>query len=299
MNDLDGFLAARRVAIFGLGLMGGSLALALRGRVARLLAVDPDPDTRALALERRIVDQIAADPREILSQADVIILAAPVKVILEHIQLLGDLVRGSLKKKEAEQVERTIVLDLGSTKREIVAAMETLPDRFDPLGGHPMCGKETSGLAHAEAEIYRGAAFAFTPLERTSPQGRTFAEALAAAVGAAPLWIDPITHDRWVAFTSHLPYLLANALVGITPLEAAPLVGPGFRSTSRLAANGTKRLAVMLDILQTNRQPLLEALHQYQNQVDEIEKLLVEGDLDRLADLLLAAGRRHSALTSL
>jgi prephenate dehydrogenase len=257
MKDPNSFFTGQRVAIIGLGLMGGSLALALRGHVAELLAADPDPATRLLARECRIVDQIVADPVEIISLADVIILAAPVRAILSHIHLLGDMTRHSQRLKDPQPPVTPIVLDLGSTKQEIVEAMETLPENFDPLGGHPMCGKEFSGLENADAAIYRGATFAFTPLERTSPRAHTFAEALADAVGALPLWIDPASHDRWVAATSHLPYLLANALAGVTPVEAAPLIGPGFRSTSRLAPTP---LSVMMDILRTNRQPVLEAL---------------------------------------
>jgi prephenate dehydrogenase len=312
MNDPDGFdgkdhrLAAQRVAILGLGLMGGSLALALRDRVAELLAIDPDPATRTLALERRIVDRISADLGEMIDQADVIILAAPVRVILEHIQLLGDYTRrcgnaalpsdGCHRTQQMDRPKQPgsiIVLDLGSTKQAIVEAMKTLPDPFDPVGGHPMCGKETSGLAHADAELYRGATFAFTSLERTSPRARAFAEVLATAVGAVPLWIDPAAHDRWVAVTSHLPYLLANALAGVTPAEAAPLIGPGFRSTSRLAPAS---LPVMLDILRTNRQPVLEALHRYQSQVEVFEKYLAEGDFTGLSSLLAAGARRHQSL---
>jgi prephenate dehydrogenase len=293
MNDPDSFLADQRVAIIGLGLMGGSLALALRGRVAELLAADPDPATRILARERRIVDQIVADPVEIISLADVIILAAPVRAILSHIHLLGDTARHSQRLKEPQPPASPIVLDLGSTKQEIVEAMKTLPENFDPLGGHPMCGKETSGLAYAEAEIYRGATFAFTPLERTSPRAHIFAEALADAVGAVPLWIDPATHDRWVAVTSHLPYLLANALAGITPAEAAPLIGSGFRSTSRLAPAS---LPVMLDILRTNRPLVLEVLQRFQSQVEGIEKSLAEGDFSELSSLLADGARRHQSL---
>jgi prephenate dehydrogenase len=293
MNDPDSFLAGRRVAIIGLGLMGGSLALALRGRVAELLAADPDPATRMLARERRIVDQIVADPVEIISLADVIILAAPVCVILSHIHLLGDMARNSQRLKDPQPPVSPIVLDLGSTKQEIVEAMKTLPENFDPVGGHPMCGKEISGLAHADADIFRGATFAFTLLERTGPRAHIFAEALADAVGAVPLWIDPVTHDHWVAATSHLPYLLANALAGVTPAEAAPLIGPGFRSTSRLAPAS---LSVMLDILRTNRQPVLEALQRFQTQVEGIEKSLAEGDFTELSHLLADGTRRYQSL---
>lgn len=294
MNDPEGFFASRRVAILGLGLMGGSLALALRGRVAELLAADPDPATRALALEHHVVDRIAAHPLDIVHQADVIILAAPVQVILEHIRLLGDQYRPSPQLAGSHGPGSTIVLDLGSTKQAIVEAMKTLPEAFDPLGAHPMCGKETSGLAHADAAIFRGASFVFTPLERTSPRARSFAGRLAAVVGAAPFWIDPAAHDRWVAATSHLPYLLANALAGITPLETAPLIGPGFRSTSRLAPAS---LAVMLDILRTNRQPVLEALQRYQRQVEVMESYLAEGDLSALSGLLADGARRYQLLT--
>jgi prephenate dehydrogenase len=284
--DPDGFFSTRRIAILGLGLMGGSLALALRGHVAGLSAVDPDPATRTLAIENGIVDRIAADPGEILDQADVIVLAAPVEAILEHIRFLGGWGGHS-------RPDGIIVLDLGSTKQAIVEAMQSLPEGFDPLGGHPMCGKETSGLAHAEADLYRGATFAFTPLERTSPLARAFAEALAAAVGAVSLWIDPATHDRWVAATSHLPYLLAIALAGATPPEAVPLVGPGFRSTSRLAAAS---LPVMLDILRTNRQPVIEALQRFRSQLEVVENSLIEGNFTALSGLLAVAAGRHQAL---
>jgi prephenate dehydrogenase len=293
MNDPDSFFTGRRIAFIGLGLMGGSMALALRRPGVELHAVDPDPATRKLALDRQVADRIYAEVEEIPFPMDAIVLAAPVRAIIAHIHILGDLARRSPQSFNLGLSDRTILLDLGSTKREIVEAMNTLPEAFDPLGGHPMCGKETSGLANAEAALYREAVFAFTPLERTSPQARAFAGKLAAAVGASPFWTDPATHDRWVAITSHLPYLLANALAGVTPCESAPLVGPGYRSTSRLAESS---LTMMTDILQTNRRPVLEALHRFRGQLELLEKSLAVGDFTALAGLLDTAAQNHHAL---
>jgi prephenate dehydrogenase len=292
-DDPDSFFAGRRILLVGLGLMGGSLALALGGKEAELFAIDPDPATRRLALERRIVDHIVPDFEAFADPVDVIILAAPVRSIIEHIHFLGDRARRTPQSTGLNRSGSTIVLDLGSTKHEIVEAMKTLPEQFDPIGGHPMCGKEISGLVNAEAAIFHGATFAFTTLERTSSVARAFAGKLAAATGAVPLWTDPNTHDRWVAATSHMPYLLANALAGVTPLESAPLVGPGYRSTTRLAESS---LPVMLDILETNRQPVLEALHRFQDRLEALEKSLAEDDFHALSDLLASAAQSHQSL---
>ncbi len=292
MDNMEGTLAAQRVAIIGLGLMGGSLALALNGRVAALLAVDLDPEVRTLAVQQRIVERITADTDGIIHQADIIILATPVGTILKQVQLLGEQARTASQSGFPMEPGRIIMLDLGSTKQAVVEAMKSLPQAFDPIGGHPICGKETSGLKHAEAGLFIGATFAFTALERTSTRARNLANSLAAAVGATPVWIEAASHDRRVAFTSHLPYLLANALAGIIPEEAAQFIGPGYRSTSRLASASP---SVMLDILLTNREWVLEALHGYQQQAAVIESALAENDFTRLANLLEAGAQRHQS----
>ena len=267
-----GELARTRVAIIGLGLMGGSLALALQDRCAALLGVDPDPETRELALERGIVEQISPDPHQVLPQADLVVLAAPVNAILQLLADLPDL-----------HPSAAVVLDLGSTKAHIVDAMQRLPTRFDPLGGHPMCGKEKGGLRQADAALFQGAAFALTPLERTSSHAQSLAAELVAAVGSRAVWVDPVTHDRWTARTSHFPYLAASLLAGITPAEAAPLAGPGFRSTTRVAATSP---AVMLDILMTNQDELLAALAEFRLGLDQLERHLAQADRAELLQML-------------
>ncbi len=280
--DNDGFFREKTVAIVGLGLMGGSLALALRLHVGGLLAVDPNLTTRRYALERRLVNKAAADPAEILPQADLIVLAAPVRVNLAILAQLPELCPSPCA-----------VLDLSSTKAEIVAAMNHLPKRFAALGGHPMCGKETSGIAHAEAQLFQNAVFALTATERTTPALRDLAEQLAALIGSRPLWLDADTHDRWVAATSHLPFLTSAALAGSTPSESAPLASSGFRSTSRLAASDVE---MMLDILLTNRAPVLDALHTYRLTLTDLETALAADDESALRALLVKIRRHHQDL---
>jgi prephenate dehydrogenase len=277
-----GTISNARVAILGMGLMGGSLALALRGNVRELRAADPDLAALELARQLGVVHHVSVDPSEVLPGSDIVILAAPVHAILELIRLLPDLHPGS-----------PVVLDLGSTKSQVCRAMEALPERFDPIGGHPMCGKETSGLRSAEADIFKGATFALSALGRTSQRARDMAEQIARVIDAVPLWIEPEVHDRWVAATSHVPYLLANALSLATPIEATQLVGPGFRSTSRLAASFAP---MMLDVLASNQENIHQALRRFRVELDIIESTLAQKDYALLEEVLARSAEHHTEL---
>ena len=136
----DGFrLQDSKIAIIGLGLMGGSLALALKGKSAALYGIDSHPATLEHALTYQIVDEVDTKPAKLIPQADIIVLATPVPAIIELLNELPSLTQNP-----------SIVLDLGSTKKDIVAAMSALPDWFDTIGGHPICGKEKLGLENAE-----------------------------------------------------------------------------------------------------------------------------------------------------
>ena len=257
-------LSESQVAIVGLGLMGGSLALALRGHCGRLLGCDLDPETLNLALEKSVVDLVDSDPKTILPKADVIVLAIPVCSIIE---MLRDL--------PAYHTGPAIVIDLGSTKADIVRAMEALPSTFDPIGGHPVCGEVSSGLSYANAEIYQSAPFVLTPLPRTTSHARSVAEELVEAVKAEPLWLEADIHDSWIAASSHLPYLLAIALLGATPQDASPVIGPGFKGASRLAASNPE---MMMDVFLTNREAVLEVLRKFATEMEDLEIEIREGD---------------------
>ncbi len=282
--DDDFFLKNATVAIVGLGLMGGSMALALKGHCSRIFGIDPDPAALELALHQNIVDQAESDPAKLLPQADLVILAAPVPAILALLEQLPHFTP-----------HPCIVLDLGSTKRAILEKMETLPARFDPIGGHPICGKEKLTLANAERTLYYAAPFILTPLERTSPRARSAADQILAALGATPILLNPADHDRILASTSHLPFLLSSALALSTPEECAPLIGPGFRSTSRLAGTPS---SMMMGILQTNRQNILAALEALQDELALLTSALAESDFETLQATLDSAREKYAWLIS-
>lgn len=271
-----------RVAIVGLGLMGGSLAKALHGRCRGLLGVDLDPPTLDLASELGIFEALSEKAGELLPEADAIILAAPVRAVLSLISELPRLQPGP-----------ALVLDICSTKVEVARALSGLPSRFAAVGGHPMCGKEHSGLAYAEAGIFRQAPFAFTPLPNTPPAARRWAGRLADALGAEPLWMDAADHDRWVAATSHTPYLLACALAAATPADSAPLAGPGYRSTARLAASPP---ALMMDVISTNSEQVRRAVTRLLGALHQVEDSLNRGDYRSLQDWLESSRAHHLAL---
>jgi prephenate dehydrogenase len=279
MNEPDFNLAGSKIAIIGLGLMGGSLALGLKGKCAALYGIDPHPPTLELALSQKIVDHADADPAKLLPEVDLVILSAPVPAILTLLEQLPSLTS-----------KKCIVMDLGSTKKMIVDSMAKLPERFDPIGGHPICGKEKLSLANAERTLYYAAPFLLTPLKRTSSRALSAAHQIIEAVGAKAKVLEAEEHDRILASTSHLPFLLSSALALSTSQEIASFVGPGFKSTSRLAGTSS---SMMLGVLQSNRENVLHALHALQGQLNEIESSMSSNDFSKLESLLNQAQTKH------
>ena len=283
MNEPDFNLTESKIAIIGLGLMGGSLALGLRGKCAALYGIDPHLPTLELALSQHIVDYADSDPAKLLPEAGLVILAAPVPAILTLLEKLPTFTSNPC-----------IVMDLGSTKRLVVEAMAKLPERFDPIGGHPICGKEKLSLANAERTLYYAAPFLLTPLERTSARALSAANQIIEALGAKGKTLDAVDHDRILASTSHLPFLISSALARTTPQDVAPFVGPGFKSTSRLAGTSS---SMMLGVLQSNRENVLNALRGMQSQLAEIEAALSAEDFAKLESLLNEAQTKYHSLT--
>ena len=188
----------------GLGLLGGSWGLALKkaGFAGRVVGYARRAETRQQALGEGAVDEGFADVNEAVHAADLVILATPVAVILDHLPRL-----------QPQLSPRALITDVGSTKRRIcqrAAELYTRGPLF--LGGHPMAGKERSGLANADARLFENARYVLTPLkpEDLGDDRVQAFRALVAAIGARPLTSDPATHDRAVAYLSHLPQLLSS-----------------------------------------------------------------------------------------
>jgi prephenate dehydrogenase len=203
-----------------------------------------------------------------VSGAGIVVLAAPVRAIIELIEPVADAMSpGSL------------LMDLGSTKRQVAEAMGRIPHAVSAVGGHPMCGREVGGLENAAVGLFRGAVFVLTPTERSTGASMERAAEVAVAAGAHPLMLDAHTHDSAVATISHLPYLLAASLVhteraaSLSNHYVSRLAAGGFRDTTRVAGS---EVAMMRDILLTNRDEIEHALDLFEESLAAARKALKE-----------------------
>ncbi|NLT73976.1 MAG: prephenate dehydrogenase [Chloroflexi bacterium] len=280
-------LSEARVAVVGLGLMGGSLAAALCARNAcrEVIGIARRQSSLHTALTLRFIHRGETDLCAGMADADIVVLCTPVGDILQKLGEIGPWLKPG-----------ALVLDVGSTKAAICAAMADLPAGIQPVGGHPMCGKESSGLTMAEPGLYQDRAFVLCPLDRTAVEARSLAETLVRAVGARPTYLEPARHDRLVAAISHLPFMLATSLVLAAERVGADdpilwsLAAGGFRDTSRVAAGS---VPMMMDILATNRGPILDVLRLAQTELAELAESLQADDAAQLRQRLEAAAERR------
>ena len=270
-------MKVKQVAILGVGLIGGSIGLALRARRAAESVVGWDADalTNAIALERKAVDGFTATANEAVAQADLVVLAAPTESI---VPLLASIVQ-SLP-------ERAVVTDVGSAKARIIAEAEPLlPGRF--VGGHPMAGLEESGINSASSKLFEGAAWILTPTDSTDPPALGMVTEVVTAVGARPRICDPEIHDQIVAAISHLPHLLAYGLSEAAGRHVSELwvdlIAGSFRDGSRVALSNPARWA---EILMDNRTAAGEALDTFSAWLAQVRSALQADDVAALTQIL-------------
>jgi prephenate dehydrogenase len=273
-----------KIGIVGLGLIGGSIALAARQLWPSALVIGVDTkDVLETAMRLHAID-VAADDLIVLAEADIVILAAPVK---QNIALLA---------KVDENVRQpAIVTDTGSTKREIVAAARTLPGRFTFLGGHPLAGAARGGLEHARPDLFSGRPWLLTSEGDGTGAALEKLTAFIAALGAHPRVTTAAAHDRLLAFLSHLPQLTASALMHVVGeavgQDGLALAGRGLADTTRLASSPSD---IWRDIAGTNADEIGPALDALIAVLEDLRRDLPDGD--RLADVFADAGRWRATL---
>ncbi|MGC9974706.1 MAG: prephenate dehydrogenase/arogenate dehydrogenase family protein, partial [Gaiellaceae bacterium] len=269
-----------RLAIVGTGLIGASVGLAAkRADVELVSGFDPDPAALRVAHERGAIDLVAATLAEAVAAADLVVVAAPVADLPGRAREVLGLVG-----------ESCTVTDVGSTKSAVCAATAD-DNRF--IGGHPVCGSETSGPEYASADLFKGATWFLTPHAGTDPNCYRLLHGFVASLGAHPVAIDAAAHDRLVALTSHLPHALSNLLVnqaGSTRVEGhEPLASAGgsLRDMTRVAGANPR---IWVDIFLENAEPLREALAEHRHLIEQLEGALASGDADFVASWIVQAG---------
>jgi prephenate dehydrogenase len=278
--------AGPRVTVLGVGLIGGSIGLAARRRLgAEVVGFGRTPATLAKAVELGALDRAASSIEEACEGAELVFCAGPVAAL-----------PGQAGAALAACGPEALVTDVGSTKGELVAALGA-DERF--IGGHPLAGAETAGVENAREDLFDGARWYLTPTDRSSGVLYDRLQRTVAGLGARPQAIDPVTHDRMMATISHLPHVVANALVAEAAeslghgSERLPEMGPSFRDTTRVAGSNP---AVWADIFTTNRDAVADSVESVARRLGEAAELIRGGDREAILAWHAAAGEDRGRL---
>jgi prephenate dehydrogenase len=280
-----------QLGLIGCGLMGSSFALAIKraGLVRRVVGYSPSNSSTAKALAMGVIDAVASSPAQAAAGADLILLAVPVAATDTTLRAIQSVIS-----------PQALVMDVGSTKRDVLhAARQTLGERlacFVPA--HPICGSEVSGVENADVNLYVGKKVILTPMPETAVRQLDLARRVWAGLGCRVSDMTPEAHDAAYAAVSHLPHLLAFAMMNSLQGQAQgkkylSLAGPGFRDFTRIAASEP---AMWRDILLANRDELLAQSQLFQQSLATLEELIQTGDADQLQSLIRQASQTRAHL---
>jgi prephenate dehydrogenase len=278
----------RKLALIGVGLLGGSLGLAARQRrlAGEVTGLVRREASRAECLTAGAVDTVTLDPAEAAREADLVVFCTPI----------GQMPR--LAARLAPLLPRhALVTDVGSVKAGVVRELEPVFAAAGPVfvGSHPMAGAETMGVAHARADLFDGAVCVVTPSATSPAPAVTRVEALWRAVGARVLRLSPERHDELVARSSHLPQVLATTLASYVldeslPPEQAQLCAGGFRDSTRIASGSPE---MWRDILLANRAPLAAAVRAFSSRLEALRAAIESGDAAAITACLESGKQRR------
>ena len=283
-----------QLGLIGCGLMGGSFALACKraGLVKRVVGYSKSPSTTERARQMGVIDVEAPSALLAVSGSDLVLLAVPVEATEATLKAIRGLITPQM-----------LLMDVGSTKRNVVdVARRVLRDAMGSfVPAHPITGKEVAGVAHADVNLYVGQQVVLTPVEKTLTVHLKRATALWSALGSRVVTMSPDAHDAAFAAVSHMPHLIAFALVNAISQQAQgqeylDLAGPGFRDFSRIAASDPM---VWRDILLTNKAQVLAQSQHFRQALQAMETLIEQGDGAALAQHIAQASATRSAWRSL
>lgn len=272
------------VAIYGVGLIGGSIGLALRkkGVADRVLGIGRNAERLATAKKLEAIDDYVTDLTKAVPP-DVVILCTPVQLAPGHCQAI------------ANAFPNALITDAGSTKQALVAEIETLTPAVNFVGSHPLAGSDKSGVEFARADLYDDRMVIVTPTENSNPDSVKQVLEFWNSIGARTCTMDPASHDRALAITSHLPHVVASALAADTPEDLLHLIAGGWRDTTRIAAADVE---MWTQILQENNTNVLESLRSLQARLSEFEEAINANNRETITRLLTAGKQRRDALGS-
>ncbi|MCM8791892.1 MAG: prephenate dehydrogenase [Candidatus Omnitrophica bacterium] len=274
-------MLVKKIGIVGIGLIGGSLGLAIKKYklAKRVIGICRHRNTLQEALRRKAVD-IATTDLNLLSDVDLVILATPVGVIKEIASLVSKTIR-----------RNCIVTDVGSSKKEIVLKLEKLFCNY--VGSHPLTGSHNIGVKFADPTIFKNSLCILTPTKNTSREVLFKIKELWEAVGARVDFLSPALHDKIIAFTSHLPHLVAFSLIDSLPVKYLKYSAGGLKDTTRLALSSPQ---LWRDIFISNHKETLGSLKQFKERISFLEWLISKRDAEGLYIFLKKIQRKRSKI---
>lgn len=265
----------KKVTIVGLGLIGGSLGMAIKKKkLARVIGLTREKTKAALAVKKKAVDYASTNIKGIIQDADIIFICYPIHLILPEIKKIIQFVKPG-----------TIITDVGSTKESIVASAEKMmPKGVFFVGGHPMAGKEKTGLDYAEADLLKEKNYILTKTKKTNQAALNTLRKFISKIGAKVLILDPKSHDEIVAGISHMPVAVAASLIDSVHRSRSKshlikLAASGLRDSTRIASGDP---SLGSDMFATNKRSILASLKIFKKSLSDIENLIKHGDYEKI-----------------
>ncbi|MCB9771069.1 MAG: prephenate dehydrogenase/arogenate dehydrogenase family protein [Candidatus Omnitrophica bacterium] len=275
----------RKVTVIGVGLIGGSLAKAIKkNKLAKeVVGVSQGQQTLTAALKEGTIDQGYHDVVKAVTNSDLVILAAPVGIIINMLSIIGPHLRRGC-----------VVTDVGSSKVSIVhAAQKFLPSHVFYVGSHPLAGSEKAGVQNANAELFHNATVVMTPTDTTHRLAKDRVKLLWTKVGAQVKFMTPDEHDKALGYVSHLPHMVAFALMETVPSDILPFAAQGLKDTTRIAASSPQ---MWNDISVSNKKNVIKAIDEVAKNLSLIRKAITTNDQKTLLNLFKNAKTKRDSL---